>query len=358
MYNKYLLSPLLLLAFVFGLCCCDSNEKSKYSGLDSWREWAESSGSGLWLDQNHRILVYERVRVIGGESETQPIIFDAYRVATKGDSLLVTDRAQQCLVCLDSLGNVLWRFGEPGEGPGTFVYIMDVIVFGQYIAVSDNALGRIDLLTSDGQYINSIAVNIPQNLVTLSDTSFAVLTSFDSRGNVLVFSSSGDLLRSISLSTWDGDDCVFLKGTANDTGRLAVFSTMGDRFAILDEDLLEYEEYTLRDFPTEYPQPEVVRNMQGEGAIRMIPFVGNAFVGSCGELNLRLMPLTVDHEFWRFDSTALAPVSVIDRYDWDGHYLDSYVIPVSHCRHVLYSDSIGLIAVDADDSSINIFRDK
>jgi len=123
------MSTLLIFAFVciISLGCTEHNSSSDYGEQTSsaeadtllkWKEYFQSSSDGLWEDSCQYNLVITRIHEFGGEEDLNPIFYKPGFVHMMGDTLLITDEATQSLVCMDTTGTLLWKFGEAGEGPG------------------------------------------------------------------------------------------------------------------------------------------------------------------------------------------------------------------------------------------------
>lgn len=342
----------ILIAAILVLTQCSKSEVD----MLSWHEWANSGEAGVWCDQVENGNMYTLVATIAEEEISEPIVFNAGKLACQGVAMLITDVAQQCLICIDQNENILWRYGELGEGPSSFLRISDVVVFGEYIAVSDIQLGRVDVLTKSGECIVSLYMQYLQSTISHTDTSIVLMSGYHDLDNILEYNYNGELLNAITISTWENEDFAYLKGISSESGDIAVFTSMGDEFAIIENDWTGYDEFQLRDFPIEYPSIEYGNTEQGQNAARAVPFIGNVFIGEYGMINVRLMPITEDKQFWDFDDAVMAPVTVIERYSWEGEYLNSYIIPMKRCKYATCTNNGRIIAIDRDTAYIQVYE--
>ncbi|PIE53214.1 hypothetical protein CSA37_02400 [Candidatus Fermentibacteria bacterium] len=329
---------------------------SEESDLHSWYRWANEGEQGLLYDEDGCFAEYSLVASFAEEDGSDPVIYNAKSVAFIGDSMLVTDASRQCLVCVNQEEDVLWSYGVQGEGSGSFLMISDVVVFGAYVAVSDIQLGRVDIITHSGEYVASVEMQFLQSTVAHTDTSIIVMSGCLDADQLQEYDYRGDLVKSATIDTWNDSFCVYLTGTSNNSGEIAVFTTIGEEFVIVDSDLLSYREYELRNFPIDYPTIQYSSTDQGEHVARVVPIIGNTFLDSQGMISVRLMPFTAEKEFWNFDDALMAPVTVIDRYNWDGDFLCAYVILLEKCKYTTCTQDGKLAAIDRDTSCIRVYE--
>ena len=156
-----------LVSVIIVFACSENSTREVNLGVDSvqafqdtmmkWEHYMESSSEGLWEDSTQYALEIERIHTFGGEDNPNPQFYRPYFVHIVGDTLLISDDATQTLVCMDTTGVVLWKFGEAGEGPGYFAGIGQVDVCGDTIAVINENVAKALHSTTDSNR-NHIAI--------------------------------------------------------------------------------------------------------------------------------------------------------------------------------------------------------
>ncbi len=89
------------------------------------------------------------------------------------------------------------------------------------------------------------------------------------------------------------------------------------------------------------------------------PVLGRPFLGPDSTLCVNLPAFNSNAEF-RFHSTPFeeySPVTVIDRYDFQGNYLDSFCIPIRGGGQCIYSSEYGLFVQQYQTSMIYRFKE-
>ena len=118
-------------------------------------------------------------------------------------------------------------------------------------------------------------------------------------------------------------------------GKVALFNRYEGLLVIYDSATEECVYRGSRNYPASPTPPEDFINSSGEERTMFFPVGGNVFCGPEGMLNVVVCnymddgPFISDPEYLDF-----APVTAVDRYDWDGSYLDSYCLPDSSINYV------------------------
>ncbi|MCK5132926.1 MAG: hypothetical protein KAR40_12325 [Candidatus Sabulitectum sp.] len=288
----------------------------------------------------------------GGEEDIMPPFYTADYFSISGDSIFVSDDAVQTLVCMTLDGTVQWKAGELGEGPGHFLGIGRSAVSDEYIAVCNNGGCAIDLYSRAGEFVQRIpSISSPQDVKFLSDSTLIVFSKSQPGGDVHVVSIiSGDIEESFG----DGEWTVVtrnraprdLSGIVSSDGKVAYISQFEYKLIIYNLDSHSLVFRGGRQLPMDM-HDEIVGEIDEEGTRRgvLFPIPGMVFTGPEGMINITMPRLLADgqlpHDLGPYD---YAPVTLVDRYDWDGTYLDSYSVPDSMLMDMSYSEEYGLIA--------------
>lgn len=100
--------------------------------------------------RNYRTTAWDTVFRIGGE-ENDSILLLPRLIATGPDLLYVYDYGDQQLKAFDYTGQLLWRYGRSGEGPGEFINPIDLEASSANEAwLFDGGTGRLTVITADG----------------------------------------------------------------------------------------------------------------------------------------------------------------------------------------------------------------
>ncbi|MCD4775388.1 MAG: hypothetical protein K8S15_04965 [Candidatus Aegiribacteria sp.] len=305
--------------------------------LLKWKLYAESSDDGLWEGDSAHYILFDRVAILGDEEDSTPPFYNALYLHTMGDTLLIADQATQELVCMRPNGEMLWKAGESGEGPGHFHGIGTIASAGDWIAVANTGLGRIDFFSNSGVFTTTISIETPEDLIALSDSTLAVLSGTQQGGVIHIIHVDSGHIRSFGEIEGDSEmtlDSRFrdnLRGVFIPPDMIAFISRYEHRLHIFN---LETEEpiFTgVRDLPSEPAKP--YRSFNEETGIQstvMFPSVGGVFRGPEGMINVVVDEYQNDGSLLHSNRYInYAPVTIIDRYDSNGEYLDSYCLPDS-----------------------------
>lgn len=324
--------------------------------LADWSEWAEGSDDGLWEHDGSRALHLIELSSFGGD-EPSPPFFSIESFDVSGDTIFITDRQSEQLTALRSTdGSVLWRTGQPGEGPGCFTSIGQVDCSGGLIAVANQGMGRIDLFSRDGTWLESMPSMQPYDLCFVEDSVLAVVSLADPEALVTLVRVDGETLS--AFGTWDHPSAALppanriLHCALVAPGILAVTSYYANHIQIMDlcgdSMICSFS----RDLPVDIPEP-VIGGSGGMTTFSLQTWILDVAAGPSGTIDVLLRPFDDDRQTVEGPDFEPAGVSIVDRFDLEGGYLDSYAIPGS-IGALLYSDSV-LYAADWQESRLVIY---
>ena len=329
------------LVFLLILCSCNNSSGiADGPGGQSWKDWAESSDVGLWEGDISKCIKFDLIRTYGDDISSGDMLFTSIEAfAVSGDTIFVSDQCMEELVAFDLDGNLLWRFGEKGEGPGHFARIGQVAVSSTSIAVANINNSRVELISRSGKYIGTIPIQTPYDLCYLDDSTLVIISHHESNSIIHVRSIYGEVLADYgewvsALSNFRGNrnfHCVVI-----DDRHLYVNSYYENKVNCID--LLsktQINEFS-RILPMEIPANEARSDGNGM-AFRLYPVMLDIFAGPENQVNVLLRPISEDGNAL-FEPEDQAQISIIDRFSIEGNYLDSYIVPI-YAGQAVFTDS-------------------
>ncbi len=283
-----------------------------------WIDWAEESGEGLWEDDSHRFILEESI-VYGGQEI--PPFFNVEGFDFKGDTLFVSDPADQSLAAVSlTSGLQIWKAGEQGEGPGHFNGICEIAAGPSRIAVCDMGNSRVTLLNYSGEFLSEIPVQCPFDVMWKGDTLFVLslaeskpLNMYNSDGEFL--GSCGELPEELDLLAYSNRH---LHGMVTPDGNVLVISRFVGGIWKIDPATGATELFS----EISLPQGEMVNDL-ASGSFMVL--CRDVFIGPDGMVNV-ILPVFTEEGGNLFDGGEMQQTSAVHRYNWDGEYLDSWVI--------------------------------
>ncbi len=324
----------------------------------------ESSDDGLWEDSVRYTLHIEKIHTFGGEDNPFPPFYDPLFVELIGDTLLISDQATQTLVCMDSTGTVLWKFGERGEGPGYFAGIGQIDVCGDTIAVINNGMSAIELVRRDGTFIERLSLpERPQDISFIDSKTLLVYSKPIPGGDVHYFDIESDsILFSFGDAEWT--NCPTNSAIREIWGiyiepNIAIYQSHFEKKLVFASISSQSSYYTsIRNLPFDI----ALGDSSFSELTRMMSFVdyplyNSVFIGPHGTINLQFRNLMSNGEMVNSGNFMnYCAVTVIDRFTMDGVYLDSYCLPDSPLNGVSYDGDRYMVAIEAGTGIIFGYR--
>ena len=353
---RYFLSSIVTFIFLIS-CGYEESSVESVTNIDSlalvvqeWKEWAESSDDGLWEgDSSHRI-ESEQLYTFGGENDVSPPFFYPEAFAVKGDTIFVSDGSTQKLVAFNLSGEILWATAGIGEGPGYFTGVSQLTVLSDKLAVINLRSARIDLFNFSGDWLQSItALNI-YDVQNVNDSLFLAVKQTSEEGCILLLNSDGEMVSSFGaweehMDGWSANrdlHCAVFNGEF-----LVLTSYYSDRIEIYDileqNRILEFS----RSLPIDIPKPAVEN-----GLVNFNTVILDVFIGPEGMINTLLRPFSSEKTLDL--QNGIADFCVIDRFNFDGEYLDSYVIPTK--ASLATYENGNLFVANEEESIISVYK--
>jgi len=362
------LSLVILILFIMSCTSdsdsnCDSNHHqdtsicSEYSDTYmAWKSFLESSDEGLWEGDSTHFQYYTDMTYLVDPTDEMPIVYAPFAICVYKDTVFITDLATQKLHAIDVSGNSIWEAGGEGEGPGEFPYISTIAVTSEYIAAINNRLGRIDFFHRNGDYSHSQPIQQAQDIVAVDDTTFLVGSVFSTGGDLHIISSATGIVRSFGEAPQVHYENIrrldLMRLCYDGDSRIAVFNRYEGLISIYDIATEECIYSGNRAYPME---PNPPRPLNEEGRYRHTPIGGNCFIGNEGMLNITIPNIMNDSTFISTpEYLDFAPITAIDRYDWDGNYLDSYCLADSCLSYVLPINEDSLVVINSADGAVKL----
>ncbi len=319
--------------------------------INEWTEFLQSSDSGLWENNSEHINSYRNLGNLYDEEGLDIPVYSPFAVSCYADTIFVTDAGTKQIVAMDSEGSVLWKAGGEGEGPGEFGLMTTLAVSGKYVAALNIHLGRIELFHRDGSFSHSLQMSRPQDIVALDDTTFVVASTEEPGGDIHIVNTDRGIERSFGQANVDQYDGILrpdlMRLCAGGNGRIAIFNRYEGLLTIYDIETEECLYRGSREYPSTPTPPTLFTGSDGETHTVFFPIGGNAFTGSKGMLNVIVCNYMDDGSFISDpEYLDFAPITAVDRYDWDGNYLDSYCLPDSCINFVSRLGNSKLVAIN------------
>lgn len=339
------------------------NESAAKDTLFKWESYFQSSAIGLWEDSAEYDLSITRVHAFGGEDDLTPIFYKPGFVHVMGDTLLITDEATQSLVCMDTTGTLLWKFGESGEGPGYFAGIGQIDVIGDTIAVINNGLSAVELLTRSGQLLDRISIERPQDISFIDSNRLLIYSKAAPGGDLHLFDLSADsVIYSFADGEWEewpnSGSYYEIWGVYLHPDTIAYISQFEKK--MLFADLSNRTSYwtEIRDLPMDITPTQTVFDEEANMYFTTnYPIYRSMFIGPHGQINILFAHLMYNGEMFQPGNTEnTAPVSMVDRFSSTGEYLDSYCLPDSSLNVVFYNGDGYLAAIESHTGIVYGYR--
>lgn len=298
--------------------------------LADWKEWAESSSDGLWEGDPRHALALSELSVYGGDFADPPF-YSVESFVVSGDTLFVADQGAQQLVAMSADGRVLWKSGEPGEGPGYFAGVSQVAIGKDIIAVANLPSARVDLFTRDGMWANSVPAMSPYDILLLGDTALVVASLANPEELITIHELDGSKISAFGV--WDHPTSRLpgcnrhLHIAALNDSLLVVTSYYANHLQVFDLATGHLLRTFSRDLPAHIREPDF-HTEDGATHFFLETFLLDVFVGPEGMVNVLLRPFSTARTT-DLTEEGLANVCLVDRFNWEGHYLDSYAVPVA-----------------------------
>jgi len=333
----------LFLAFIPG---CNSGGETPDEMLDILDEWRTCMEASSPPEQRIDLPYYIPADTVLSPDSCGLEYYMIECFVIDGNNIYLSDGCSQNLLAFTDEGDLLWKTGGEGEGPGLFAGIGEIAVNGDTVAVCNHGTGRIDFFKSDsGNWFSSISVLWPFDLCFLPNGNLVVLSLLE-ENMVTVFSPSGEKV--FSFGNWQapGQDIVnSMFSTANRNLRLALvndsilavnayYFNWGQVYNLNSGELITSFR---RDLPYEERPLEV-----GNGSFRGKIYTND--IASWQEYIAVLnRPIGSDWNLpERYDGIPVNEVdfSVVDLYRLSGTYAGSIAVPGTPGRILWYEDDL------------------
>ena len=363
------LIALLPPAFIISSCAQDTETSSdtnhklpaingSHSNSTSlaWKAFFESSDNGLWENDSTHYLSFSDTSYLIDPSDEIPLVFSPFAMCAINDTVFVADLATQKIHAIDLGGSQLWEIGGAGEGPGEFPYISTLAVSSKYLTAINNRLGRVDFFFHNGEYSHCQPIQQAQDIVAIDDTTFIVGSTSTSGGDLHILTSSNGIVKSFGSIPQEHYSNIrrldLIRLCYNGIDKVAVFNRYEGFISIYDI----FTEECLYSGRRTYPMlPSPPLPLDDNGRYRHFPIGGNCFVGREGMLNVTLPNVMNDSTFVSTpEYTDYAPVTIVDRYDWVGTYLDTYCLPDSCLSFTVPVDYRTLVVINYAEGAVKL----
>ncbi len=328
-------------------------------------ETIENSERGLWSRDDAKQLRIEEIQSIGVyEGDENYIFANIHDVAiTPNGNLYICDWGDQCIKVYDKNGMFIRKFGREGEGPGEFrcnhrieidaenrLYIMDII-YNRRISIFDTTGNFINSLQLPSNTMNEMKLKSTEEIIVLnigfmSDVFSDYIFHFDHKGNILKSYSPRNFLYKYDF------------GNAYSTPYLDM-SPEGDLYCSFHYPYLikvYRNEQLVKIIRRDCNHFTDVKFLAPKDRSEKLPVHRSAiqriFCLPDGKFFLIIRDYGDDY-VQNFESTPFEEAPErdywIDLFDFEGHFLKSYLYDQDKYGRIIHIDSEGCVYTDAKD---------
>lgn len=228
------------------------------------------------------------------------------------------------------------------------------------MAASNYYLGRIEFFNRDGSFSHSLTFAGAEDIAAIDDTTFAVASTREPGRSIHIINSEDGIVRSFGETEMihfrDVPRMDLMLLCVSDDNRLAVFNRYEGLLAIYDLATEECVYRGSRNYPAVPSAPVSFTNSDGQTQRIFFTVGANPFLGPEAMLNIVFTGYMDDGSFFSDPgNTDFAPVTAIDRYDWDGNYLDSYCLPDSSLSSTALLPGNQLIVKNYSEGNLRLY---
>ncbi|MCD4702496.1 MAG: hypothetical protein K8S24_11625 [Candidatus Aegiribacteria sp.] len=341
---------LYILVCAVGLSCQSDvdSDVSLCEELIEWREWLEAS-SPPEVETDMPLYIPSDTILSPEKCNYEYYMIENFVIDR--DRIFLSDGRSSTLLAYSIDGELLWKTGGKGEGPGLFSGVGEIACNGDTLAVCNHGVGRIDYFDCDtGDWISSISILWPYDLCFLPDGNLVVLSLMQS-DLVTIFTPSGE--RVSSFGSWDapGEEVFYSMFSASNRNMRSTL--IGDSILAVNSYFYNWcQLYNINSgelinaFKRELPFPEMEFEVRNGGVVGKIHAIDIASFGDMIAI-LHRPP----EESWdissRYDGVPFYEVdfAMVDIWDTDGEYIGSFAFPRGVGR-ILWHDGILYGATD------------
>ncbi len=302
-----------------------------------------SSERGLWEDSHHRQIILGEGEPPQGLNEAllQNLVF-VKTFSINGNLLAVFDAYQHQMALFHLGGEMLWSFGSQGEGPGHYAGSIEGTLTGHGLTIRDSSLGKLDLVDNSGALRLSLADPGAQTGIALADGRVCLISSWDNNGGIVsVYDSTGGLESSFGDDSgmWDPPSMPYYRFCVlHESTGLTAFASYKHTFICIADLNAGTVEFHSREYPFESPDFQEVGTPEGTGGIRVFPNINSMFIGPDGMINIQVLVPNRNGDFAAALVNYDRDYTVVDRFNWNGDYLDTYLVPMPRIGSLSYSE--------------------
>lgn len=359
----------LMLAVVLGFACF-TNEQGKgffpvdlvsdcisplaVDSLVELYQWAMSTGDPAWQDSSEFRIIVGLHEALQLEIPDNLLYIIPNNLVVNSDRIFIMDNSNKVILCYSHDGHLLWSSGRAGEGPGEYIGPVKLSLGQDILLARDASQSRIDSYSLNGELQYSSVIQYVQYAMPDDNGNCIAFSCLFDEGVVCLFDSNGSALS----DPW-GDDTeryqipyfpYYRYGVMSDTSQFAVASYKHTYLLLGSID--GTFRITERELPYSVDSEIRYASKNGTQGIQAIPLTGSVFLGPHGMINIQRVvpdpggsnPISI--------SGSETDYSLVDRFSWDGNYLDSYIIPKGNIWSIGYSNNF-LYAVGHDE---NVYR--
>lgn len=302
-----------------------------------------SSDNALWEDSIHRKLFIgdgESVLPLNDALAENMVFVKTFSM--HDDQILIYDAYQHQIAMLSLSGDMDWVYGNQGEGPEHYSGSIEGVLNRHGLTIRDSSLSKLDLVGLDGQLRTSLVISGVQTGIALSDGRLCAISSWDSaNGIVSIYGAAGEITASFGddQEMYEMPSMPYYRFCAlNESEDLIAFASYKHTYICIADISQKTVGFFSRDYPFRNPTFDEVATETGTAGIRVYPNINSVFVGPDGMINIQILIPNLDGEFASALVNYDRDYTVVDRFNWNGQYLDTYLIPMPRIGSLTYSE--------------------
>jgi len=187
-------------------------------------------------------VAWDTIFQIGGSPEDSVLLQPGHLTA-RDERVYVFDGGDRSLKAFDLAGELVWRLGRRGEGPGEFLQVIDLEVGPEgNVWILDGGAARIAIVSSDGEWVGtrSLGDEMTRDVLPLEGGMYLLVSHAPGDRMFSAYDRSGRRIEQVTVpdpdigrAYWAGRQTMSAVSSSDHTSWVAPY-LMGDLFLVYD----------------------------------------------------------------------------------------------------------------------------